>query len=112
MKDEGFSPADSIHLGEHLFIPIPTLNALRKNNSGYSQDLLIDVIQKWMDLTEPTWEKLAQALERCDYINIAGKIRASKVDVPGKSMLMGMLDSRSKTALMTRRGWLGLRVKG
>ena len=44
-----------------------------KNNAGDADGLLYDVMDSWLQLTEPSWEKLAEALDKSDYKLIARK---------------------------------------
>ncbi len=75
LKEEGFSSADSETLGGYLEIPRPTINTLKKDNQGNSDGLLYDVIGKWMQGTEPSWEELAKALDKSEYKKMARKIQ-------------------------------------
>ena len=75
MKEEGFSAADAETLGGHLNVPRSDIRTLKKNNVGNAMSLFYDIIDTWLQLTEPSLEELAKALERSDYKNIARRIR-------------------------------------
>ncbi len=74
MENEGFSAADTEDLGVHLNIPRPTMKTLEKDNVRSSKAMFYKVIDIWLNLEEPTSEKLAKALAGCDYLRIAEKI--------------------------------------
>ncbi len=73
LKDEGFSGAHAKILGAHLNLPRATIKTLKRNNADDANGLLYDIIDSWLDQTEPSWEELARALYKCDYKRIAGK---------------------------------------
>ena len=75
LKEERFSSADAQLLGVHLNIPQPTMNTLTKNNVGNADGLLYDVIDSWLNFTDPTAEELAKALDNSDCKRIADRIR-------------------------------------
>ena len=74
LEGEGFSTADSENLGENLGIPRAIIKALKKNNVGNAAGLFSDVIDDWLNNSEPSWRKLANALSRSGYKRIADKI--------------------------------------
>ncbi len=75
LKDEGFSAAHAKILGTHLNLPRATIRTLKKNNADDANGLLYDIIDSWLDQTEPSWEELARALDKCDYHRIARKCK-------------------------------------
>ena len=68
LKAGGFSAAKARSLGVH---PIATIKTLKKDNVDDAEGLLIDIIDSWLNQTEPSWGKLAGALDKCDYKRIA-----------------------------------------
>ncbi len=74
LKDNGFSEAKAGILGENLGIPRAIIKALKKNNVGNAAGLFSDVIDDWLNNSEPSWRKLANALSRSGYKRIADKI--------------------------------------
>ncbi len=75
LKEEGFSAAYAEILGTHLNLPRARIKILKSDNAGDANDLLYDIINSWLNQTEPSWEKLARALDRCDYRRIARKCK-------------------------------------
>ncbi len=75
MKDEGFSEADAETLGVHLKVPRPEIRTMKKNNVGNARGLYYDIIDAWLQLTKPSLELLAEALDKSDYKKIATKMR-------------------------------------
>ncbi len=75
LKDEGFSEADAETLGVHLKVPWPEIRTMKKNNVGNARGLYYDIIYAWLQLTKPSLESLAEALDKSGYKNIATKIR-------------------------------------
>ena len=75
LKYEGFSEADAETLGVHLKVPRPEIRTMKNNNVGNARGLYYDIIYAWLQLTEPSLELLAVALDKSDYKNIAGRIR-------------------------------------
>ena len=73
MKEEGFSAAHAGILGTHLNLPRATINTLKKNNAGDADGLLINIIDSWLNQTEPSRGKLARALDLSGYKRIAEK---------------------------------------
>ncbi len=73
LKEEGFSAAHAKFLGTHLNLPRATIKTMKKNNADDANGLLFDIIDNWLDQTEPSWEELARALDKCDYRRIARK---------------------------------------
>ncbi len=71
LKDGGFSSAAARSLGIHLLLPMATIKTLKKNNVDDADGLLMDIIDSWLNQTEPSWGKLARALDKCDYQRIA-----------------------------------------
>ncbi len=71
LKAGGFSAASARSLGIYLLVPIATIKTLKKNNVDDAEGMLIDIIDSWLNQTEPSWEKLARALDKCDYKRIA-----------------------------------------
>ena len=75
LKDKGFSEADAETLGVHLKVPWPEIRTMKKNNVGNARGLYYDIIDAWLQQTEPSLELLAVALDKSDYKNIAGRIQ-------------------------------------
>ena len=75
--EKGFSAADAEPLGLYLNIPWPIMNTLKKDNVGNARGLFYAVIGSWLDLTEPTSEELAKALDRSGHQRIADIIRGT-----------------------------------
>ncbi len=48
---------------------------VKSNNVGNANSLLNDVIGKWLDLTEPSMEEFAKALDKCGYKKMARKVQ-------------------------------------
>ncbi len=75
LKEKGFSEADAETLGVHLKVPWPEIRTMKNNNVGNARGLYYDIIYAWLQLTEPSLELLAVALDKSDYKKIARKIR-------------------------------------
>ncbi len=76
LENEGFSSADTEGLGVHLNIPWPIMKTLEKDNVRNSKVMFYKVIDIWLNLMEPTSEKLAEALDGCGYPRISKKLRS------------------------------------
>ncbi len=71
LKDGGFSAAHAKILGTHLNLPRARIKTLKKNNADDADGLLYDIIDSWLDQTEPSWEELARALDKSEYKRLA-----------------------------------------
>ncbi len=76
LEEENFSAADTEYLGVHLNIPRSTMKTLKKDNVGDTKAFFYAVIGNWLNNTEPTSAKLAEALDKCGYSRISEKIRS------------------------------------
>ncbi len=76
MEKEDFSAANAEYLGVHLNISRSTMETLKKNHVGDIKALSYAVIGSWLDITDPTSAKLAEALDNCGLKRIAEKIRS------------------------------------
>ena len=75
LTDGGFSASDAETLGEHLQVTRPNIKTLKMDYHGNAVGLFYAVIDSWLQLSEPSWEKLAEALDKSDYPNISKRIR-------------------------------------
>ncbi len=55
-------------LGTHLNLPRARIKTLKNNNADVADGLLYDIVDSWLDQTEPTWEELARALDKSEYL--------------------------------------------
>ena len=81
LNNHGFSAADAEDLGLYLNIPRGIMRTLKKDNVGNSNALFHDVIGSWLDITDPTSAKLAEALDNCGLKIIAKKIRSKLLSI-------------------------------
>ena len=74
-----FPPSKAKELGTYLNIPSGKLDEFRHNNMGDVKGMLIDVLNYWLE-TDPrkSWSKLAEAVDDCNNIVLAEKIRSTK----------------------------------
>ncbi len=75
MKDGGFSTAHAKILGTHLNLPRATIKTLKNNNADDANGLLYDIIDSWLDQTEPGLWTNVTAEESLE--NVSFKLRAS-----------------------------------
>ena len=79
LNQEGFSPSRVGEFGLFLNVPKSKLNTFEINHPRNANRVLMDVIEYWLDNDLSfSWDKLADALEKCDYAVSANKIRTVK----------------------------------
>ncbi len=74
LKEEGFSEMDAETLGVHLEIPKSTIQNLKSDHLHDEMGLLHAIIDNWLECTEPSLDKLSEALIKSNYEKIAEKI--------------------------------------
>ena len=84
----GFDSSKWKDLGLQVDVPNSKLSTIATNVAGKAdaqKEALISTVDYWLrnDLTA-SWEKLATAVEKCDYAVLANKIRSVGIVVPGK----------------------------
>ncbi len=77
LEGEGYSATSAEALGTYLAIPRPNMNIMMRDNPRDSKGLFYAVIESWLSLPGPTWEKLADALDKSDSERIAKKLQGS-----------------------------------
>lgn len=82
LSDGEFAAADGENLGTHLGVPQGILKNIRKNRHEQVEDMLRDILQYWIANSKASWVKLADALKKCGYGNLARKLQHH---VPGKN---------------------------
>ena len=76
MLHKEFPESDAGLLGEYLGIPNGIITTLKKDSYGDSNTFFSKVINYWLNTDfEKSWEKLANAVQLCNYGNVAEKLR-------------------------------------
>jgi len=71
-----FSCAEADKLAMYLDIPEAKITEFKQNNVGDAERMLIAVLNHWLKTdTSKSWNKLAEAVEYCNYRVLAKEIR-------------------------------------
>ena len=75
LKDETFPADKAEELGVYLGIKPGRISALKKNNNNDADRLLSEIITEWLNNdNEKSWDKLANALKKCNHSVMADKL--------------------------------------
>ena len=75
LNQEGFPPSKVWKLGEFLNVPMSAINVIEANNAGNVNGMLMGVIDYWLNNDYGfSWDKLANALEKCGHAVSAKKL--------------------------------------
>jgi len=71
-----FPTSEAKELGTYLGVPHARIKEFRHDNIGNAKGMLIEVLNYWLETDpEKSWNKLAEAVELCDYGVLAEEIR-------------------------------------